>query len=360
MSMDASIADLPSAPTRSDSSNGRISREPSYRSHANTSAHAVEPKKTNLDRDTGVEKLGDVFERVQEDVQIAASLHTSGASSAGAVAGGARVEDARVQRPSSLPVMPSAPKSDQAATPMFPPRPALQRQSSSGIPLLTPNAKQALVKAHQAIKQPDCAERTLSLLAAFLKLLLDPPPPPPLVTDAPALGQSECIISFGNVMEYLDKLQAQIVLEDLELKAMAEIRRGFETLITDQGYGVDNKVNIKSLYARVFAALRSIQPLDMGVLLECIIPSIQTDLSGKDIILLVGGTGAGKSTLVHFLAGSKMVLKGTRARPTIGNNLTILFRAFPFAHFFALFILPLIHRTRTFLGRLGEREAGKQ
>ena len=55
-------------------------------------------------------------------------------------------------------------------------------------------------------------------------------------------------------------------------------------------------------------ALRQIRPLDIGMLIDLIscAESTASDVSGKSIILLIGKTGAGKSTTLHFLAGSTL------------------------------------------------------
>ena len=52
----------------------------------------------------------------------------------------------------------------------------------------------------------------------------------------------------------------------------------------------------------------AISPLDVSLLLGSIRGSCMTAnlIKDKDVIILLGSTGVGKSTLMHFLAGSKM------------------------------------------------------
>jgi len=55
--------------------------------------------------------------------------------------------------------------------------------------------------------------------------------------------------------------------------------------------------------------LRILQPFDVMLLQECAETSLKSRVAieGRDIIMLIGDSGVGKSTLMHFLAGSKLV-----------------------------------------------------
>ena len=64
-------------------------------------------------------------------------------------------------------------------------------------------------------------------------------------------------------------------------------------------------------------ALHHVRPLDVQATVRLIRQADQAtnSIDGKDVILLLGATGAGKSTAIHFLAGSrleKMKVKGNR------------------------------------------------
>ena len=51
-----------------------------------------------------------------------------------------------------------------------------------------------------------------------------------------------------------------------------------------------------------------IRPMDLGYVCELLLEAqkVETSVQGKDVVLLLGMTGAGKSTTVQFLAGMKM------------------------------------------------------
>lgn len=55
--------------------------------------------------------------------------------------------------------------------------------------------------------------------------------------------------------------------------------------------------------------LRILQPFDVMLLQECAETSLKSRVAieGRDIIMLIGDSGVGKYTLMHFLAGSKLV-----------------------------------------------------
>lgn len=64
----------------------------------------------------------------------------------------------------------------------------------------------------------------------------------------------------------------------------------------------------KELSAIVFELIQCIQPLDIVLMMSLIekFESAVNLVAGKDIVLILGETGAGKSTTIHFLAGSEM------------------------------------------------------
>jgi hypothetical protein len=120
-------------------------------------------------------------------------------------------------------------------------------------------------------------------------------------------------------------------------------------------YAAEALKRIEALDGFLFKAMRSIQPLDMGVLLEHILSSMQSQVSDKDVVLLLGCTGAGKSTIVHYLAGSKMVkkfIKGSRSTYTVGKTIRtmllfsvlLLFHSTLLLHFSPSPMLPLQSR----------------
>ena len=163
---------------------------------------------------------------------------------------------------------------------------------------------------------PDCAEKSLSLLHAYFQ------------------EESKRLCSFDTSLEHnpqpiksrdfsidlITKLDWQLQSEMLEFRAkkdLPELRKLFNqyaTITADTMIDVRELVDsLENVLLRINVAIR---PLDVSLLLGSIRGSCMTAnlIKDKDIILLLGSTGVGKSTLMHYLAGSKM-------RPTKVNGI---------------------------------------
>ena len=197
----------------------------------------------------------------------------------------------------------------------------------SFMPPLAPTTTDAQLKIvktqHATIDQPNCAERTLALILAFLKAKQC------RSEGGQEVNAEESVVSFANVEDYIKLLEDQIAEEDLgaTIRTSSLLRRlrGNIPLLTDisRPYEAKDLGILEQLDSEVFRALRAIQPLDMNLLVECIERTMQADTSNKNVILLLGCTGAGKSTITHYLAGSKMVEK-----PVLGKkNLSFIGKA---------------------------------
>lgn len=63
-------------------------------------------------------------------------------------------------------------------------------------------------------------------------------------------------------------------------------------------------------------------PIDLAKLKHLIhtgIQAIPIDNQNKEAIIVIGDTGVGKSTIMSFLSGSKLVVKYDGLKPTLDN-----------------------------------------
>jgi ABC-type phosphate/phosphonate transport system ATPase subunit len=63
-------------------------------------------------------------------------------------------------------------------------------------------------------------------------------------------------------------------------------------------------------------------PIDLAKLKQLIhtgIEAIPIDNQNKEAIIVIGDTGVGKSTIMSFLSGSKLVVKYDGLKPTLDN-----------------------------------------
>ena len=198
-------------------------------------------------------------------------------------------------------------------------------------PAMTDEPSKIIKTKKATIDQPDCAERTLALISAFLRS-------EQCRSEGQDVGKEGDVVSFANVEDYIKLLEGQIAMEDLGTMIrtsplLRRLRRDIP-LLTDVSLPYDAKELsiLEQLDTEVFRALRAIQPLDMKLLAECIERTMKADTSNKNIIMLLGCTGAGKSTITHYLAGSKMVEKpvlGKKNLSSIGESTIQQPLAFP-------------------------------
>lgn len=112
---------------------------------------------------------------------------------------------------------------------------------------------------------------------------------------SPLMAETEVCQCFDQLAELLHaQQQAQPQLKET-LKLLDSISR---------------EKPAKNTADALYRMLRNLQPLDVAHLLKLL---EQTSISaevirGQDIILLLGATGSGKSTTIHYLSGSEMEL----------------------------------------------------
>ncbi|ETN98286.1 hypothetical protein RFI_39224, partial [Reticulomyxa filosa] len=72
-------------------------------------------------------------------------------------------------------------------------------------------------------------------------------------------------------------------------------------------------------FASISKTFAEKENFDIGLMLELVKKAEEAanKIKDKNVILFIGGTGAGKSTLIHFLAGSKMKKQTVDGKPHI-------------------------------------------
>ena len=114
------------------------------------------------------------------------------------------------------------------------------------------------------------------------------------------------------LIELFRKLMDQLMTEKLESlakKDFQEFKELFDHYVTNRtGLAADLRDLLDSIERVLLRIILATSPLDVALLLDSVRGSIVAShlIKGKDIILLLGSTGVGKSTLMHFLAGSRM------------------------------------------------------
>uniref|UniRef100_A0A7S1I7V7 SAM domain-containing protein n=1 Tax=Eutreptiella gymnastica TaxID=73025 RepID=A0A7S1I7V7_9EUGL len=125
---------------------------------------------------------------------------------------------------------------------------------------------------------PDCAEKSLVLLHSHLAHVQKSPSRTPLLSD------DEITCLYACLVDQWKAEQHSSVLPPMEAFQSNAAKMHVACLLTE------------------------LRPLDMQHLMELIgqVNLASKTIKGKDVILLLGYTGSGKSTLIHYLAGSKM------------------------------------------------------
>ncbi|CAF4857658.1 unnamed protein product, partial [Rotaria sp. Silwood1] len=160
--------------------------------------------------------------------------------------------------------------------------------SSSNIIALEKNKRLSHLNElrEDSVAMPPCAEKTiLELLEHFEQKLLENCP----------YSQEQ-----NSVIEMLSKLNDQITKQDLNSKEV-------QTSLQNLNIAV-NSGNRSSSVDILYELKKKIRPLNVQDIQRLVSKAKKAAelIRDKDIILLVGETGSGKSTTIHFLAGSEM------------------------------------------------------
>ncbi len=161
------------------------------------------------------------------------------------------------------------------------------------------NVSEILIIANMDVEQspevsigemPDCAEKTLQQLYVSIGDL-----------QQDTTNSQTVMEVFARVRELISKLKGQLQAERLSDVLLTKLNSIESTLR-------DDCTDFELLKNEFFKMLREIQPLDMDLMLNLIkqTDSAAQQIKDKNVILLLGVTGSGKSTTIHFLAGSEM------------------------------------------------------
>ena len=149
---------------------------------------------------------------------------------------------------------------------------------------------------HVLTNMPDCAEKSLSILwihfeSEQFRIKLT--------------STVESFLTIGDINVVFNKLKTQLQIEGLKDRFVRQTMEKIEVQFADKNYDPNQA---KELSDDFFQILKQIQPVDLDLMLHYIDKAISEaeKIKNKDILLLLGGTGTGKSTTIHFLAGSKM------------------------------------------------------
>jgi GTP-binding protein EngB required for normal cell division len=142
----------------------------------------------------------------------------------------------------------------------------------------------------RATQMPDCAEKNLSMLYLHFQLKVKR-------GNSELLAQEEIIKAWASFKD-------QWRIENVDCNISEYEMERIETALAPGNIDA----NFKFLADEFLIILKKIQPLDMELMIQLIdkTKAAAKKIENKDIILLLGGTGAGKSTTIHFMAGSHM------------------------------------------------------
>ncbi|KAL4445289.1 hypothetical protein ABPG74_022102, partial [Tetrahymena malaccensis] len=150
-----------------------------------------------------------------------------------------------------------------------------------------------LIEASFDIKQdienyPECAEKLL------LKLICD------IATLIGEMPQENDETRQSDICKQLETLQDQLKLEGL---LNVDVKKQISEIYTQI-----KSWNWQQAASKVQKLLKQLRPLNVGELKRLIDKTIEAKklIKNQDILLFLGGTGSGKSTSIHFLAGSPM------------------------------------------------------
>ncbi len=168
--------------------------------------------------------------------------------------------------------------------------------------------KELNAKYRQALMiMPECAEKSLLLLLSHfenedIKLTF-------MSEDT---VQQPPFISEEKIDIILEVLESQLLIEALTDRYVNATIKEIKKLLSE-------KSTFNDLFNELFKLLKYIRPLDLDLMLELIGEALEAadKIKDKDVIQLLGGTGTGKSTTIHFLAGSTMELTEVDGIPHI-------------------------------------------
>jgi len=107
-----------------------------------------------------------------------------------------------------------------------------------------------------------------------------------------------------DVAEILDQLKARIVLEELSTITLNDEIRAMKNYVTSRNRSDWDR---EMLEEKCLECIKEVQPIDADLLVDLLKQGklASKGVEGKDVLLLLGKTGAGKSTTIKFIGGAK-------------------------------------------------------
>lgn len=181
----------------------------------------------------------------------------------------------------------------------------LRRQSS----FMTGSFDAITARYLGAESMPDCFEKSVVLLQLYFE------------SELHRSSEKKSILTIDEVQNIMDNMKAQLKEEGIRdndiVKAFADVLSSVTSNIQTLSIWNDSWTSgaterprevIENCNNACFRTLQEIRVFDFDILKEAIdaTEAATVDIKDKDVILLVGGTGAGKSTFLHFLSGAKL------------------------------------------------------
>ncbi|XP_047141207.1 uncharacterized protein LOC105845996 isoform X2 [Hydra vulgaris] len=170
---------------------------------------------------------------------------------------------------------------------------------------------------------PDCFEKYISRLIYLIRLKLLPDN-----NITRSLKKQEEPINFDNYMSLYEKLSTEEI--NFNIEAKEHLTRALDLI----------KMNdFSSALQSLESLFKQIQPLDIKEIIYLIEKANETYklIENRDVILLLGMTGSGKTATIHFLSGSKMIKQKIEIEP--GKFLNHITAAEPFPDALSNFVI---------------------
>jgi len=151
---------------------------------------------------------------------------------------------------------------------------------------------------------PECAEKTLLLLKYYF-------------SQSRSSNKTKYLISSQQEIIAIGALRIQLQNESLLNSTIKEKISQIEQLILQQVSSVERQT--RKLISEIS---RDMRPLNVDLLLQLLQGNREArdEITGQDIVLLLGESGAGKSLTVHFLAGSEIQRDEQVGLKVVGMN----------------------------------------
>ena len=181
-------------------------------------------------------------------------------------------------------------------------KPPLQRQSQSFLD------QESILESYAQIAKtmPECSERSILLLQTHFEHELK--------KHKRGDKKSLSLIKDEQIKPIIENLKKQLETDSVGNKSIINSISKLELLIEN------HRANLDDICDNISNILQEIRPLDVEQMLELLDKTKEKTefIRDKDVILMLGGTGTGKSTTILFLAGIKLGLMQVEGLKHIG------------------------------------------